>query len=232
MIRSLLPGFAFFTAACAQTPGAPVTPAEAEAGRPVVQMSAEEAACRFAQSRFSRFTAQAGQGVRQRISSQWLMLDIDEEALRDAISQADRERGANAPYAMGYRPEFADAIEGLEDWRIDGLYDHLTTPGAIDCRQIETGVEPFTDDLSGFIAWADGQMMNPDPGGPDAAETLAISRPIHFQDGRRVMVVESYSYTPIPISRPPSAHLAIVVYALEDDGGWTHSASILLARAG
>lgn len=232
MIRSLLPGFALFAAACAQTPAAPATPADTETERPVVQMSVEEAACRFAQSRVSRFTAQAGQGVRQRISSQWLTLDLDEEALRNAISQADRERGPNAPYGMGYRPEFAAAIEGQEDWLVDRLYSHVTTPGPIDCHQIDTGAEPFTDDLSGFMAWADGQMMNPDPGAPDAAETLAISRPIHFQDGRRVMVAESYSYTPIPISRPPSAHLAIVVYELDEDGSWTHAASILLARAG
>lgn len=232
MIRSLFPGFALFAAACAQTPDAPVAPADTEAARPVVQTSVDEAVCRFAQSRFSRFTAQAGSGVRQRISSQWLTLNLDEEALRDAISQADRERGANAPYAMGYRPEFAGAIDGLDSSQIDRLYSHLTTPGPIDCDQIETGGEPFTDDLSGFMAWADGQMMNPDPGAPDAAETLAMSRPIHFQDGRRMMVAESYSYTPIPISRPPSAHLAIVVYELDEDGSWTHAASILLARAG
>lgn len=232
MIRSLFPGFALFAAACAQTPDAPVAPTDTDAARRVVQTSVEEAACRFAQSRFSRFTAQAGQGVRQRISSQWLTLDIDEETLRDAISQADRERGANAPYAMGYRPEFAGAVDGLDSPQIDRLYSHLNTPGLIDCHQVETGAEPFTDDLSGFIAWADGQMMNPDPGAPDAAETLAVSHPIFFQDGRRVMVVESYSYTPIPISRPPSAHLAIVVYELDEGGGWAHSASILLARAG
>ena len=232
MIRSLFPGFALLAAACAQTPDAPVTPSDTEAARPVAQMSVEEAACRFAQSRFSRFTTQAGQDVRQRISSQWLTFNIEEEALRNAISQADREQGANAPYAMGYRPEFATAVEGLEDRRIDRLYGHLTTPGPIACRQIDTGAEPFTDDLAGFVAWADDQMMNPDPGAPDAAETLAVSQPIFFQDGQRAMVVESYSYTPIPLSRPPSAHLAIVVYELDADGGWVHSASILLARAG
>lgn len=74
-------------------------------------------------------------------------------------------------------------------------------------------------------------MSNPDPDAPPAVETLSLSRPIFFDGNNRVLVAEAYSFTPIPISRPPSGLIGFTVY-VRDGAEWTREAGILLNRMG
>lgn len=190
------------------------------------------AECAFAAARFEAFIAAAPPGdIRNAISANWLTTPAERDALAALIAQEGRERGPDAPFAMGYRPDFARAIEPLSEADIDRFHAGLTQPGPITCDGVDTASEPFTGDLRGFLDWAEGQMVNPDPGAPDGAQTLAMSRPVIFDDGHRALYAESYTYTPIPLSRPPSAILAFVVYVREDQD-WTHEASMILARGG
>lgn len=194
--------------------------------------SVQLAECAFAQARFAEFTGGASSGdIRPAIGADWLMLEYDRTELAGLVHQSDRERGPDAPFAMGYRPDFARAIAALTDAQLDIFHTGLTQEAAIDCSQLDTAHAPFTEDMAGFLEWAEGQMFNPDPGAPDGAQTLGLSRPVFFDDGRRVLVAESYTYTPIPLSRPPSALLTLVVYVGEGEG-WTHEASIVISRMG
>jgi hypothetical protein len=201
-----------------------------EPADPRIEVS--EAECAFAASRFEVFIAEAPPGdIRNAISANWLTTPAERDALAALLAQEGRERGPDAPFAMGYRPDFARAIEPLSEADIDRFHAGLTLPGAITCDGVDTAADPFTDDLAGFNTWAEGQMMNPDPGAPEGAQTLAISRPMIFDGGGRALVAQSYTYTPIPLSRPPSATLAFMVYE-RDGAGWTHAASMILARGG
>lgn len=222
VFRPLAAATLLFTAACAQAqdPGPAAGPGDAGQD------------CAFAAQHFESFAARTPtEGARNGFSALWLTLDESRSELEALLTQEDRERGPNAPYAMGYRPEFARAVEALSPADIDRFHAALGEGGAIDCAQIDTGSDPFTDDLRGFIDWAEGQMMNPDPGAPEGAQSLAMSRPILFDEGRRVLFAESYTYTPIPLSRPPSALLTFVVQ-VRGEQGWDHEASLLLARSG
>lgn len=195
-------------------------------------VSDDPAECGFAAQRFDGFITQTPPGeVRNAVGSDWLVLDYTAEEVAELIAQADRERGPDAPFAMGYRPDFARAVAALTEDEAARFHQHLTMPAPIACPGLETGAPPFTDDLRGFLDWAEDQMVNPDPGAPDGAQTLAMSRPVIFDDGHRALYAESYTYTPIPLSRPPSATLAFVVYVREDED-WTHEASMILARGG
>ncbi|MCR9129169.1 MAG: hypothetical protein NXI12_06580 [Alphaproteobacteria bacterium] len=232
LIRTLAAAAIVCTAGCAQAEPAPSAAAGPLSARPVIQMSLADAACLFAQDRFAGFIRETPPGeVRNAISAQWLTLQESRSGLAALLAQQDRDQGPDAPFAMGYRPDFARAIDALRDAHIDRFHAGLTRPGPIACRRIDTAADPFTEDLRGFLDWAEAQMMNPDPGAPDGAQTLAISRPVYFDGDTRVLVAESYTYTPIPLSRPPSATLAFVVYVRED-GDWMHEASMILARGG
>jgi len=194
--------------------------------------SADSAECSFAAQRFDGFITQTPPGdVRNAVGSDWLVLDYTPDEVADLIAQAGRERGPHAPFAMGYRPDFARAVAALSEEDAARFHGHLTTPAGIACHELETDAPPFTDDLRSFLDWAEDQMINPDPGAPEGAQTLAMSRPVIFDDGHRALFAESYTYTPIPLSRPPSATLAFVVYVREDED-WTHEASMILARGG
>ncbi|MEQ8434624.1 MAG: hypothetical protein RIA71_10315, partial [Oceanicaulis sp.] len=207
-----------YTGACADTsaPGAELTPAE----------------CIFVAGRFEAFIAETPSGdVRSVIDADWLTRTEERAILEALLAQDGRERGPDAPFAMGYRPEFARAVAPLTDADIERFHTGLTTPGPVDCVEVNTGAQPFTDDMAGFMAWADDQMVNPDPGAPEGAQTLSLSRPVIFDEGARALVMQAYSYTPIPLSRPPSASITLVVY-LKDEGGWVHEASLVIARSG
>mgnify|MGYP006275654531 FL=1 len=219
VIRSLAAVGAVFTASCAQ----------AQDGRAT---AAPESACALAKQRFETFIAHTPPGdVRNALSAEWLSLPQDRDALAGLLAQSGRERGPDAPFAMGYRPDFARSVEALTDADIDRVHVNLTRLGAITCAGVDTTDEPFTEDLAGFNAWAEGQMMNPDPGAPEGAQSLALSRPVIFDGGGRALVAESYSYTPIPLSRPPSAMVTLNVYR-RDGAAWVREASIVVARSG
>jgi hypothetical protein len=197
-----------------------------------VQMTLAEAACLFAQARVETFVANTGTGdTRAAVSASWMSMPIDQADLAALLAQEGRERGSDAPFAMGYNPEFAQAIEGLTDAQLERFHDGLAAERPIECPRMNTQAEPFNDDISRFQRWAEEQMMNPDPGAPSGAETLAISRPVHFDGGARVLVAEAYTFTPIPLSRPPSASLVFAVYR-QDGAQWLREASIIIARAG
>lgn len=197
-----------------------------------VQMTLAEAACLFAQARVETFVANTGAGdTRAAVSASWMSMPIDQADLAALLAQEGRERGPNPPFAMGYNPEFAQAIEGLTDAQLERFHDGLAAERPIECPRMNTQAEPFNDDISRFQRWAEEQMMNPDPGAPAGAETLAISRPVHFDGGARVLVAEAYTFTPIPLSRPPSASMVFAVYR-QDGAQWRREASIIIARAG
>jgi hypothetical protein len=215
MLTALL---AAATLTASQPPAAPMPPAEA--------------ACMFMGERVETFVRNAAaDDTRGAVSASWLSLPMDRADLAATLTQEGRQRGSDAPFAMGYNPEFARAIEGLTDAQLDLFHDGLTTGGPIQCPGIETQADPFNDDIRSFQRWAEEQMMNPDPGAPPGAATLAISRPVHFDGGARVLVAEAYTFTPIPISRPPSASLVFAVYQ-RDGAQWRREASIIAARAG
>lgn len=195
-------------------------------------MPPAEAACTFMGERVETFVSNAAaDDTRAAVSASWLSLSMDRADLAATLTQEGRERGANAPFAMGYNPEFARAIEGLTEAQLDLFHDGLTTDGPIQCPGIETQADPFSADIGSFQRWAEEQMMNPDPGAPPGAATLAISRPVDFDGGARVLVAEAYTFTPIPLSRPPSASLVFAVYQ-RDGAQWRREASIIAARAG
>ena len=201
---------------------------ETERGEPDVTPTE----CALAASRFDAFIAEAPPGdIRNAISADWLTTPAERETLAALLSQEERERGPDAPFAMGYRPDFARAVEALTEADIDRFHTGLSLPGPVACEGVNTALDPFTDDLAGFTAWAEAQMMNPDPGAPEGAQTLAISRPLLFDEGRRALVMRSYSYTPIPLSRPPSATVSFEVFE-RDGGDWAREASMIVARGG
>ena len=189
------------------------------------------AACALAAQSVEAFLAGAEPGVRSAVSSSWLTRSLERGELAALLSQDERERGPDASFAMGYRPDFDYAIQRLTEADIDRFHAALTEGGAILCDGLDTGEAPFTDDLAGFNAWAEGQMMNPDRGAPEGAQSLALSRPVTFDGGNRAIAARAYSYTPIPFSRPPSAFVTLDVYEHDGDA-WTHEASIFAARSG
>lgn len=197
-----------------------------------VQAPLAEAACMFTRTRVEVFVANtSADDTRAAVSASWLSLPMDRATLAATLTQEGRERGSDAPFAMSYRPDFARAIVGLTEAQLDLFHDGLTTDGPIQCPGIETQADPFNADIGGFQRWAEEQMMNPDPGAPPGAATLAISRPVDFDGGARVLVAEAYTFTPIPLSRPPSASLVFAVYQ-RDGAQWRREASIIAARAG
>ncbi len=197
-----------------------------------VQAPLAEAACMFTRTRVEAFVANtSADDTRAAVSASWLSLPMDRATLAATLTQEGRERGSDAPFAIGYTPDFARAIAGLTEAQLDLFHDSLTTEGPIQCPGIETQADPFNDDIRSFQRWAEEQMTNPDPGAPPGAATLAISRPVDFDGGARVLVAEAYTFTPIPISRPPSASLVFAVYQ-RDGAQWRREASIIAARAG
>ena len=199
--------------------------------REAVEARVTEPACMLVGQRLQAFYEEAGPDVRSAISANWLSSPGDRTALVALLNQDGRASGPDAPFAMGYQPDFAEAIAGLTESDMDQIHANLTTPGPIDCGGANLSAEPFTDDLSGFLSWAEDQSLNPDPEAPAGAQTLALSRPTVFDGGARALVVESYSYTPIPLSRPPSAHVIGVIYE-RGPQSWVQEASIFVARSG
>ena len=127
-----------------------------------------QAECAFLSSRFEAFIAEAPPGdIRNAIDADWLTSGMTRSELAALLAQDGREGGPDAPFAMGYRADFARAIETLSDADIDRFHTGLTQPGPITCDGVDTAAQPFTDHLAGFNAWAEGQMMNPDPGAPE-----------------------------------------------------------------
>lgn len=198
-----------------------------------VQVSLAEAACMFTRTRVEAFVANASaDDTRAAVSADWISLPMDRAGLASLLAQEGRERGPNPPpFAMGYNREFAQAINGLTDAQLDRFHDGLAAEGPIQCPHVDTQAEPFNDDINRFQRWAEEQMMNPDPDAPPGAATLAISRPVDFDGGARVLVAEAYTFTPIPISRPPSASLVFAIYQ-RDGAQWRREASIIIARGG
>lgn len=197
-----------------------------------VQVSLAEAACLFTRARVETFVDGVDLATeRLAVSAFWLTAPMDRGGLAALLAQEDRERGPDAPFAMGYRPDFARAIETLSDAQLDRFHAGLASTALISCAGLDVYSEPFTEDIAGFERWAEDQMLNPEPNAPAAAQSLALSRPVHFDGGARVLVAEAFSYTPIPLSRPPSSALVFAVYQ-RDGAQWRHEASIIIARAG
>lgn len=195
-------------------------------------MPPSEAACLFMREKVETFVRNtAADDTRAAFSASWLTLSMDRATLAETLTQEGRPRGSDAPFAMGYNRDFARAVRRLTDAQLDQFHDGLTTEGPIECPGIETQADPFNDDIRSFQRWAEEQMTNPDPGAPPGAATLAISRPLLFNGGARLLVAEAYTFTPIPISRPPSASLVFAVYQ-RDGAQWRREASIIIARAG
>lgn len=188
-------------------------------------------ACEFLERRLNRYIGEVRDGERAVIGADWLTSAGDRASLVALLNQDGRETGPDASFAMGYQRDFADAVSGLTEAEIDRFHAMLTSPGPIDCPDVPIDQAPFTNDLSGFMAWAEAQMINPEPGAPDGAQSLALSRPLVFDSGERVLVVESYTYTPIPLSRPPSSVLSFIVYR-RDGGRWALEASMVIVRSG
>jgi len=188
--------------------------------------------CAFTAERIAAFADPAeANGHRAAVDAGWLTLPVERDALASMLAQEDRASETDAPFGMAYNAAFAAAIEALSDEAIDRLHADMTQDGPIACAGLDTGAAPFADDIIGVQRWAEAQMIDPDPDAPPAVETLSLSRPAFFDSDRRVLVAEAYSFTPIPISRPPSALIGFTVYR-RDGGAWVREAGIILQRMG
>jgi hypothetical protein len=197
-----------------------------------IDLATSPLGCAFIAGRFADFVIPGeAKGHRMAVDANWLTSPGDRNTLAAGLRQDGRIDGPGAPFGMAFKADFAEAIAGLSDDDLDYAHAALTTPGAITCEILDISAAAFTDDITGVQRWAEAQMMDPDPGAPPAVETLSLSRPTVFDDGTRVLIAEAYTFTPIPISRPPSAMVAFTVY--KDQGQtWVREASIILARGG
>jgi hypothetical protein len=188
--------------------------------------------CAFLVDRVGDFAGPGEQtGHRMAVGANWLTLAMSREDLAAALRQDGRDGGSGAPFGMAYNEDFAAAISALDDADIDYFHAALTQDGAIACDRVDTSAAPFEADIAAVQRWAEAQMVAPDPGAPPAVETLSLSRPAFFDGDNRVLVAEAYTFTPIPISRPPSGLIGFTVYVREG-AEWTREAGIVLNRMG
>ncbi|MEQ8404814.1 MAG: hypothetical protein RKE49_06940 [Oceanicaulis sp.] len=187
-------------------------------------------ACAFVRQRVHRARVSPPVEVALAVSPDWAASPAPRAELADILAQEGRQR-ENAPFGFAYDEDFAGAAEALTDGDIDCIAAAWSQDGRIDCDGLDLGAAPFNPDMTGFQSWAQANMIEPEPGAPTGAATLALSRPVLFDGGARLIVMEQSSYTPIPLSRPPSALVAVVIYAREGDA-WSQQASMVLARGG
>lgn len=187
-------------------------------------------ACDFARQRFDRARIAPPVEIALAISPDWAASPTPHADLADLLRQEGRD-AENAPFGFAYDDAFAEAAGTLTEADIDRIAQAWSRGGPIRCEGVDTGAEPFNSDMAAFQAWAEVNMIEPEAGAPDGAATLALSRPVLFDDGNRLIVIEQSSYTPIPISRPPSALVAVAIYARQGET-WAQEASIVLARGG
>jgi hypothetical protein len=185
--------------------------------------------CAFAAARFARAQAAAADTALA-ISPNWSAGPVARTELADLLSQRGRG-GGNAPFGFEYNADFAAAAEALTGEDMDRIADAWSAAAPIDCPAIDTAAPPFNADMAAFDAWAQAAMLSPGPDDPDGASTLAVSRPVLFDGADRLIVIEQSSFTPIPLSRPPSALVAVVIYA-RAEADWVREASIIVARGG
>jgi hypothetical protein len=217
-----------FLAAAALSLGAQADPANVAS----IDVTPSQLECAFTADRFADFVAPGeANGHRMAADANWLTSPGDRDTLAADLRQEGRIDGPDAPFGMAFNADFAEAIAGLSDDDLDYAHAALTVPGAIACENLDLSAGAFTDDIIGVQRWAEAQMMGPDPGAPPAVQTLSLSRPIVFDGGTRVLIAEAYSFTPIPISRPPSAMVAYTIYKA-DGQSWIREASMVLARGG
>jgi hypothetical protein len=189
-------------------------------------------ACAFLVDRVGDFVGPSQtNGHRMAVSANWLATPGERDQLASVLRQEGRQSGPDAPFGMAYNEDFAAAIGAMTEANIDSFHAALTTEGSIPCAQLDTSAAPFETDIAEVERWAEAQMTNPDPDAPPAVETLSLSRPTFFDGNNRVLVAEAYTFTPIPLSRPPSAFIGFTVY-VQDGGEWTREAGILLNRMG
>ncbi|MCP2671846.1 hypothetical protein NHF40_12985 [Maricaulaceae bacterium EIL42A08] len=194
--------------------------------------TASPLACAFLADRVGDFVGPSEQnGHRMAVGANWLATPGERDQLAAVLRQEGRQSGPDAPFGMAYNEDFAAAIGAMTEADIDAFHAALTTEGTIACDRLDTSESPFEADIAGVQRWAEAQMSNPDPDAPPAVETLSLSRPIFFDGNNRVLVAEAYSFTPIPISRPPSGLIGFTVY-VRDGAEWTREAGILLNRMG
>lgn len=186
-------------------------------------------ACAFLQQRVARMRADAGADALA-VSPDWVASPTPRADLEALLRQEGRAR-ENAPFGFAYNADFAEAAQALTDADLDRIGEAWAQGGAVRCDGLDTGAAPFNADMAGFSAWAQASMTDPGPDAPPGASTLGLSRPVLFDGSERLIVIEQSSYTPIPLSRPPSDAVVVAIYA-KDAERWTRAASLLLARAG
>ncbi|MGX6646309.1 hypothetical protein ACWCOP_00010 [Maricaulaceae bacterium MS644] len=187
-------------------------------------------ACAYIQARIARQRVDPASQVALAVSPDWAASPAPRAELADLIAQEGRAR-ENAPFGFEYDEVFAQAAAAITGEDLDRIAAAWSSPGRIECPGLDTEAEPFNADMAAFQAWSEANMTAPEPGAPDGAATLALSRPVLFDAGSRLIVIEQSSYTPFPLSRPPSALAAVVIYE-RLDGAWVREASIVLARGG
>ncbi len=189
-------------------------------------------ACAFLMDRVGDFVGPSeGNGHRMAVGANWLATPGERDQLASILRQEGRQSGPDAPFGMAYDEDFATAISGMSEPDIDYFHAALTSEGPITCDRLDTAAAPFEADIAAVQRWAEAQMTNPDADAPPAVETLSLSRPTFFDGNTRVLVAEAYTFTPIPLSRPPSGLIGFTVYVREG-GEWTREAGILLNRMG
>ena len=164
------------------------------------------------------------------VSPDWAASPTPRAEIADLLAQEGRAR-EDAAFGFAYREDFAEAAAPLTDADIDRIAAAWSQDGPIDCAGLDLSAAPFNADMAGFQAWAQASTIEPEPDAPHGAATLALSRPVLFDGARRLIVMEQTGHTPIRLSRPPSARVAVVIYAREGEG-WTRQAALVLARGG
>lgn len=201
-----------------------------ECDAPPVSAIAPDEACAFARQRIDAASVAPPVEVALAVSPDWAASPAPRGRLADLLSQRGRGR-EGAAFGFAFDEAFADAAAPLTDADLDRIAAAWARAAPIACPGLDTGSPPFTADMGAFLAWAEANMAAPEPGAPDGATTLALSRPVLFDDDRRLIVIEQSSYTPMPISRPPSALAAVVIYR-RGEAGWDREASLVIARGG
>ncbi|MGJ3231765.1 MAG: hypothetical protein ACFE0P_08205 [Oceanicaulis sp.] len=195
-----------------------------------MELATPPEACAFLRQRLQDARTAPPVRIALAVSPDWAASPAPRAELADLLAQAGRGEDG-AAFGFAHDAAFAEAAAALTDADLERIAEAWSKSGPIDCPELDLGADPFTDDTAGFHAWAEAQARDPGPDAPRGAATLALSRPVLFDDGRRLIVLEQSSYTPIPLSRPPSALAAVVIYVRDEDA-WAQAASLVLARGG
>ena len=128
-----------------------------------------------------------------------------------------------------FDPNWSNAIAGLSPLDYDRFWRFLQYDGQIYCPAGQLSGVNFQS-ADAYYA-AERRMVEGQAGSLQGVERFGFSKPYTFDEGRSILMRETYSYTPKDPNALPRGLVAYSIYRKTGDG-WERAANVIVHRLG